>query len=356
MFRIAVLGASGFAGAELLRLCARHPHFDVVLATGSSMAGRSIECLYPSLALEYPSVDFVPYQPEVLDGCDVVFCALPHGVTQSLIGEIVTSSRVSSQVIVDLSADFRFEDPKRYQEWYGKVHQAPDLLEEFVYGLPELYREHIRGSRLIAAPGCYVTAAALALAPLVAAGDVEPSDIIVDAVSGVSGAGRTCQHHTSFCTVNENLTAYGLTRHRHTPEIEMAIAKKARLDVNDVQVLFTPHLAPINRGILATCYARSASVRSRGRAHTEHLLNVMSDAYASEPFIIVDERMPSTKSTLGSNSVHITVRADERTGRVVAVAALDNLVKGSSGQAIQCANLALGVHETAGLSTAGLYP
>lgn len=335
------------------------------------MAGQSIECLYPSLALEYPSVDFVPYQPELLDGCDVVFCALPHGVTQSLIsesltgrsliGEVVASSVVSSQVIVDLSADFRFEDPKRYQEWYGKAHQVPDLLEEFVYGLPELYREHIIGAKLIAAPGCYVTAAALALAPLVAAGDVEPSDIIVDAVSGVSGAGRTYEHHTSFCAVNENLSAYGLTRHRHTPEIEMAIAKKARLDVKDVQVLFTPHLAPINRGILATCYARSASVRSTGRthtgrAHTEHLLSVMSDAYAGEPFIVVDERMPSTKSTLGSNSVHITVRADERTGRVVAVSALDNLVKGSAGQAIQCANLALGVHETAGLSTAGLYP
>ena len=223
MFRVAIVGASGFTGAELLRICASHPDFEVVVATGGSMAGRAVAELYPSLASAYPEAKFVPYEPDIVDGCDLVFCALPHGASQAVVGGL--RGRVAH--IVDLAADFRLDDPDLYPEWYGDAHTAPELLTDFVYGLPELFRQDIRGAELIAAPGCYVTTATLALAPLVAAGAVQPTGIIVDAASGVSGAGRAPKPHTAFCAVDEDFTAYGLLRHRHTPEIEMAIAMHA---------------------------------------------------------------------------------------------------------------------------------
>ena len=344
MHKVAVIGASGFTGAELLRICAAHPELEVTVATGDSMAGRAVADLYPSLAAAYGDTQFVPYEPGVATGCDLAFCGLPHGASQSLVGEL----RDDVKHIVDLAADFRLDDPGLYPAWYGEEHTAPELLTEFVFGLPELFREAIRGAELVAAPGCYVTTATLALAPLVAAGAVEPHGIIVDAASGVSGAGRPAKPNTTFCAVDEDFTAYGLLTHRHTPEIEMAVSRHSG---TDVQVLFTPHLAPMNRGILATCYARPT-----GAVSTDEVLNLLSDAYCDEPFVVVSDRSPSTKATLGSNSVHITARADARTGWVMAIAALDNLVKGASGQAVQCANLALGIDETAGLATAGIYP
>ncbi|MCE2512897.1 MAG: N-acetyl-gamma-glutamyl-phosphate reductase [Acidimicrobiia bacterium] len=344
MHKVAVIGASGFTGAELLRICASHPQLEVTVATGDSMAGRPVADLYPSLAPAYGDTQFVPYEPGVATGCDLAFCALPHGASQSVVGEL----RDDVKHVVDLAADFRLDDPGLYPAWYGTEHTAPELLTEFVFGLPELFRGAIRGAELVAAPGCYVTTAALALAPLVAAGAVEPAGIIVDAASGVSGAGRPAKPNTTFCTVDEDFTAYGLLTHRHTPEIEMAVSRHAG---TDVQVLFTPHLAPMNRGILATCYARPTAGTSTGE-----VLNLLADAYCDEPFVVVSERSPSTKATLGSNSVHITARADDRTGWVMAIAALDNLVKGASGQAVQCANLALGIDETAGLASAGIYP
>lgn len=314
------------------------------MATGDSMAGEAVGELYPSLASAYRDAAFVPYEAGVASGCDLAFCALPHGASQALVGDL----RNEVGHIVDLAADFRLHDAGLYPAWYGDEHTAPELLDEFVFGLPELFRADIEGAELVAAPGCYVTAAALALAPLVAAGTVDPTGIVVDAASGVSGAGRPPKANTTFCAVDEDFTAYGLLNHRHTPEIEMAVALHAGIDV---QVLFTPHLAPMNRGILATCYARPA-----GPAGTDEVLAVLADAYRDEPFVVVSERSPSTKATLGSNSVHITARADERTGWVVAIAALDNLVKGASGQAVQCANLALGLDEAAGLAPTGLYP
>ena len=344
MHRVAVIGASGFTGAELLRLCASHPDLEVAVATGDSMAGMAVADLYPSLAAAYGGTEFVPYEPGIASGCDLAFCGLPHGASQALVPEL----RDDVKHVVDLAADFRLDDPGLYPAWYGAEHTAPELLDEFVFGLPELYRSHIGGAELVAAPGCYVTTASLALAPLVAAGVVEPTGIIVDAASGVSGAGRPPRANTTFCAVDEDFTAYGLLNHRHTPEIEMALSRHAG---TDVQVLFTPHLAPMNRGILATCYARPTAATS-----TDEVLGVLGDAYSDEPFVVVSERSPSTKATLGSNSVHITARADTRTGWVVAIAALDNLVKGASGQAVQCANLALGIDETAGLAPAGLYP
>ena len=344
MHKVAVIGASGFTGAELLRICASHPDLEVAVATGESMAGRAVADLYPSLAAAYGGAEFVPYEPGIASGCDLAFCGLPHGASQAVVPEL----RGDVKHVVDLAADFRLNDPGLYPAWYGAEHTAPELLDEFVFGLPELFRSHIRGAELVAAPGCYVTTASLALAPLVAAGAVESTGIIVDAASGVSGAGRPPKPNTTFCAVDEDFTAYGLLNHRHTPEIEMALSLHVG---TGVQVLFTPHLAPMNRGILATCYARPVADTS-----TEDVLGVLGDAYCDEPFVVVSERSPSTKATLGSNSVHITARADTRTGWVVAVAALDNLVKGASGQAVQCANLALGIDETAGLAPAGLYP
>ena len=341
---MAVIGASGFTGAELLRICASHPYLEVAVATGESMAGTAVADLYPSLAAAYGDAEFVPYDPGAASGCDLAFCGLPHGASQAVVPEL----RNDVKHVIDLAADFRLDDPGLYPAWYGEEHTAPELLDEFVFGLPELFRSHIRGAELVAAPGCYVTTATLALAPLVAAGAVEPHGIIVDAASGVSGAGRPPRPNTTFCAVDEDFTAYGLLTHRHTPEIEMAVSRHSGADV---QVLFTPHLAPMNRGILATCYARPT-----GTTSTSDVLGVLGDAYRDEPFVVVSERSPSTKATLGSNSVHITARADARTGWVMAIAALDNLVKGASGQAVQCANLALGIDETAGLASAGIYP
>jgi N-acetyl-gamma-glutamyl-phosphate reductase len=350
VLRVGIIGASGYTGAELLRLLAGHPHFTVAHVTGDSQAGTRVADLYPSLAPAYGGLVFEPVDVDRVAGLDLVFLCLPHGASQDLVPELAGKA----ERIVDLAADFRLKDASLYPRWYGEEHRCPELLDEFVYGLPELYRDAHRGATRIASPGCYVTTASLALAPLLHADLVEPTGIVVDAASGVSGAGRTPKHTSHFNTVDEDFTAYGLLHHRHTPEIEMALAGApawATREGRSVSVLFTPHLAPMNRGILATCYARPTAPTS-----TEALLGHYRDYYAGEPFVVVDERSPSTKATLGSNSAHLSVRYDERTGWVVALAALDNLCKGASGQAIQSANLACGLPETAGLPLVGLYP
>lgn len=335
-----MFGASGFAGAELMRLAASHPDYDVVMATASNQAGGDLADLYPSLAAAYPRLRLGEADPQAADGLDLVFLALPHGVSQGLVPEL--RKRVGT--VVDLAADFRLKDPSLYPEWYDGEHGQPALLAEAAFGLPELFREALPGATLIAAAGCYVTAAALALAPLVRAGLVEKTGVVVDAASGVSGAGRALKASTHFNAVDEDFTAYGLLRHRHTPEIEQATG---------AQVLFTPHLAPMNRGILATCYARPAPGVERA---TLDPVAVLGDFYREEPFVVVSDRSPSTKATLGSNTCHITARLDERTGWVMVLSALDNLTKGAAGQAIQCANAALGRPETTGLPTVGVYP
>jgi N-acetyl-gamma-glutamyl-phosphate reductase len=338
MKRVGIIGASGYTGAELLRLCAGHPDLDVVVATADTQAGTRVADLYPSLAGSYPDLVFASYDPAAVDGLDLVFLGLPHGTSQTIVAELW--GRIGH--VVDLAADFRLHDPDLYPQWYGEPHTAPELLSEFVYGLPEFHRDEIAGAAAVAAPGCYPTTATLALAPLVRDGLVESTGIIVDAASGVSGAGRPPKPNTTFCTVDEDFTAYGLLDHRHTPEIEQSVG---------AQVLFTPHLAPMSRGILATCYARPT-----GATSTDELLDHVRGAYRGETFVVVDERSPSTKATLGSNSAHVTVRYDERTGWVVALAALDNLVKGASGQAVQCANLMLGLDEATGLAATGVFP
>ncbi len=334
--RVAVLGASGFAGAEVLRILAGHPGMEVVVAGAESQAGVAVAELYPSLTLAYPGMVYRANHADAVDGVDVVFLALPHGASQHLVPEL--SGRVG--LIVDLAADFRLRDPQLYPAWYGEEHHCPELLAAAAYGLPELFRDQLVGARLVAAAGCYVTAAALALAPLVRAGAVERSGIIVDAASGVSGKGRAPRPDSHFNAIDEDFSAYGLLSHRHTPEIEQATG---------AQVLFTPHLAPMNRGILATCYARPT-------AAAPDPLAVLCAAYGDEPFVSVSERPPSTKATLGSNSVLITARRDPRTGWVMVLAALDNLTKGAAGQAVQCANIALGLPETTGLPMVGVYP
>jgi N-acetyl-gamma-glutamyl-phosphate reductase len=342
---VGIIGASGFTGAELLRLCSQHPEFDVRVATGDTQAGTRVADLYPSLAAGHPDLTFEKFDADRCDGLDVVFLGLPHGASQDVVPEL--AGRVGA--IVDLAADFRLQDPALYPRWYGEEHTHPELLDTFVYGLPELFRDDIVGAERVAAPGCYVTTAVLALAPLLRAGLIEPTGIVVDAASGVSGAGRPPKPTTTFCAADENLTAYGLLDHRHTPEIEQGLTTVAGAAA---QVLFTPHLAPMNRGILATCYARPA----RPGVSTDDVLDAVRTAWADEPFVVVTDGSPSTKSTLGSNSVHVTAVADARTGWVVALAALDNLVKGASGQAVQCANLMLDLPEGAGLPTVGVYP
>jgi len=341
--RTGVFGASGYAGAELLRLAAGHPNLELELATGDSQVGAKAADLYPSLAAAYPDLVFGPADPDGADGLDLVFLALPHGASQDLVPEL----RKRVGVIVDLAADFRLRDPALYPRWYGAEHRHPELLAEAAFGIPELFRDSLEGATLIAAAGCHVTAAALALAPLVHAGLIDPAGIVVDTITGVSGAGRGLKATSQFCTVDEDLTAYGLLAHRHTPEIEQAIGG---------QVLFTPHLAPLNRGILATCYARPTAAALARAGEGLDPRAVLGAAYGGEPFLVVSDRSPSTKATLGSNTAHLTARYDQRTGWVMAICALDNLVKGASGQAVQCANLALGLPETAGLPIVGVYP
>jgi N-acetyl-gamma-glutamyl-phosphate reductase len=344
MTSVGIIGGSGFTGAELLRLCAGHPHLDVAFATADTQAGTRAAELYPSLAGSYPDLVFEPFTPELAGQVDLVFLGLPHGASQQLVPDLLGTTKW----VIDLAADFRLTDPSLYPTWYGEAHAAPDLLDDFVYGLPELFRRDLHGAAAVAAPGCYPTTAALALAPLLEDGLIEPTGIVVDAASGVSGAGRPPKPNTTFCTVDEDFTAYGLLDHRHTPEIEQSLGRVAG---NEVQLLFTPHLAPMNRGILATCYARPTS-----DVDTATLLDHYRQRYADEPFVVVIDGSPSTKATLGSNAVHVTVRRDPRTGWVVAIAALDNLVKGASGQAVQCANILIGADETAGLTATGVYP
>ena len=331
--RVAILGASGFVGAELLRLCAGHPSLQPARLFGDSQAGLPLGQVHPHLALAYPELAIETFAPDKLAGIDLVFAALPHGHSQRIAPEIL----VRAIPFVDLGADFRLDNAADYETWYGEKHQAPDLLGRFVYGLPELHREAIAGADAVAAAGCYPTSAILALKPLLEL--IEPETIVVDAASGVSGAGKALKEATHFNSVDENLSAYGLLNHRHTAEMEMALGRP---------VLFTPHLAPMNRGILATCHAVA-----RGPCDP---LAALREAYAGEPFVHVSEQPPSTKWTLGSNAVHLTARYDERTGRVIALAALDNLVKGAAGQMIQCANLMLGIDETAGLPRVGVWP
>ena len=335
MIRTAILGASGYVGGELMRLIAQHPGMEVAVAFGASSAGKKLSAVHPHLALAYPDRSFAAWDPTLLVRCDLIFAALPHGETQRLAEELIAPGIP----FVDLGADFRLDSAEEFQLWYGELHSRPELLARFTYGLPEFHRDEIKSARLVAAPGCYPTAASLALKPLVDAGAIESRGIIVDAASGVSGAGRSPNAGTHFCAVDGSFRAYGLTDHRHTAEMELTTGGS---------VLFTPHLMAASRGILATCYARAAGDCDP--------LSILRDAYAGEPFVHVGETPPETKWATGSNAAFLSARYDRRTGTVIALAAIDNLGKGAAGQMIQCANLMLGLDEAAGLSAVGVYP
>jgi len=335
MIRAAILGASGYVGGELMRLIAGHPAIEVGIAFAASNAGQPVATVHPHLALAYPNASFVGWNPALLKDCDLILAALPHGETQRLADELLAPGIP----LVDLGADFRLNSAAEFERWYGEPHARPDLLASFTYGLPEFHRDAIRGAKRIAAPGCYPTAASLALKPLVEAGAIESQGIIVDAASGVSGAGRAANAGTHFCSVDGSYRAYGLLKHRHTAEMQL---------MTGAEVLFTPHLMAASRGILATCYARATG--------SGDPLTILRDAFAGERFLHVGETPPETKWATGSNAAFLSARYDERTNMIVALAAIDNLGKGAAGQMIQCANLMLGLDEGAGLSTMGVYP
>ena len=334
MIRTAILGASGYVGGELLRLIALHPELRATRSFGESKAGRPIAETHPHLAAVHQG-EFEKFGGGSLDDVDLVFAALPHGHSQRIAPEILGRGIP----FVDLGADFRLNDAGTYERWYSHPHEAPELLGSFIYGIPELNRAAIRGAKAVAAAGCYATAAILALKPLVESELVTPNSIVVDAASGVSGAGREAKESTGFSTVDGSFAAYGLLNHRHTAEMEMALG---------ATVLFTPHLVPMTRGILATCYGEAAG--------NGNPLEALKAAYANEAFVHVTDAAPATKWVAGSNGVQVTARRDERTGRVLALSAIDNLGKGAAGQMIQCANLMLGLDESAGLTPIGVYP
>ena len=348
MFSVGIIGASGYTGAELLRICSKHPNFEIKTAVASSQAGTAISDVHSHLSSEFPAMLFESKDSAPLNECEVIFTGLPHGASQKIIPELLETA----ELIVDLGADFRLKNAEIYQEWYGEEHSVPQLLDSASYGLPELFRDGLENTSLVAAPGCYPTAASLALAPFIRAGVIESEEIIVDAASGVSGAGKTPQPSSLFCAVDENFAAYGLLSHRHTPEIEQTLSTGANGDsMGNASVLFTPHLAPMNRGILATCYARV-----KGELNTDQALQILAETYSDMPFIVVNDKSPSTKSTFGSNAAHLTARVDPRTGLLVVLCAIDNLGKGASGQAVQCANIVLGLDESDGLSAIGISP
>ena len=338
--RVGIIGASGYTGMELLRLIAQHPELELAYATGDTQAGTLASTLYPALAAVYPDLVFAEFDPAACEGLDAVFLGLPHEAALDYAPQLVGNVGV----VVDLSAAYRLKDASLYPTWYGFEHTQPDLLAQAVFGLPELYRAALKGASLIATPGCHVTAAIMALRPLVAAGLIEPAGVIVNSLTGISGAGRGLKHGSLFCTVDENVEAYGLLDHRHTPEMEQEVG---------AQILFTPHLVPMNRGILATCYAKPAAGAKRS---TASLLSAQARFFDGEPFVVVRKESPTTKACLGTNSAHITARYDERTDTVIAICAIDNLAKGASGGALQAMNVALSLDETAGLTKVGLYP
>jgi len=346
MRRVAIAGASGYTGVELLRFLVQHPAVQVVALTADTHANQPISQVFPNLN-GFVDLTCAPLDPAALAReAEFVFLALPHKASMTVGAELVERGAR----VLDLSADFRLKDPAAYSTWYGFEHTAPALLSKAVYGLPELHREAIAAARLVAVPGCYPTSTILGLAPLLAKGLVDVETIVVDSISGVSGAGRKPELPTHYSEVNESLKAYGVAKHRHTPEIEQELSGVAG---RPVMVTFTPHLAPLTRGILTTITARLIRPQA-----TAGLLAVYREFYREQPFVrVLDEgRLPETKHVLHSNLCDIGVVSDARTGRVIMVSAIDNLAKGASGQAVQCFNLMAGLDERTGLWIPGLFP
>ncbi len=335
MIRVAVMGATGYSALELLKLLVHHPRAQVVAATTRQLDRPPLGEVHPALdgRLDLVCENLTP--DEVAERAEVVFCCLPHGVTT----EVVPPLLAGGAKVIDLSADYRLKSPEAYLQAYGKPHEDLPGLGEAVYGLPEVYRAAIRETRLVANPGCYPTSAILPLAPLLTGGWIEPGDIIIDSKSGLSGAGRTPQQRTLFVECNENVVAYNVGIHRHEPEIEQVLSDVAECPVD---VLFAPHLVPMDRGIHSTIYAKPARAASESE-----LLAVLAEHYADEPFVRISARLPGTKQTAHTNFCDISVRVVG--GRVVLTSCEDNLIKGAAGQAVQNLNILFGWPETLGL-------
>jgi N-acetyl-gamma-glutamyl-phosphate reductase len=342
--RIGVIGASGYTGADLIRLAVRHPAIEIRVLTANTHAGKAAHEVFPHLSsLGLPSL--IKYEEADWSGIDAVFCGLPHATSQEIIRDLPRHLKV-----IDMSADFRLRDAALYERWYGTPHKALELQKEAVYGLSEHNREQIRKSRLIACPGCYPTAVLLMLLPLVLQGLIDASDIVIDAKSGASGAGRSLKQNLLFSEAGEGLSPYGVASHRHAPEMEQEISKAAG---RQVIINFTPHLIPMSRGELCTTYARLAN-----GASAEACIRSLAETYKDEPFVHLAPKgvTPSTQFVRGSNNVMLAVYADRVPGRVILISTLDNLVKGSAGQAIQNFNLMFDLPEVSGLEQVALFP
>lgn len=345
MFKVGIIG-DGYTAAELVRIIAGHEQLEVAMVTSTENIGQSMAQIYPHLR-NFTEVVCSATDVETLkQKCDAVFMALPHGLSVPLVQEL-SGAGVRC---VDLGADFRLKDSRIYEQYYEIVHPAPEMLAAAVYGIPELYREEIRGAQIVANPGCFPTSAIVPLAPLLEAGVIESQGIVVDSKSGVSGAGKALKASSHFCEVNEGIKAYGVGTHRHGPEIAQELSLAAG---EAVGMIFTPHLVPMNRGILSTCYCRL-----RPGARANQIREVLEDKYRAEYFvdILPEGIFPHTKWVYGSNLVQIGIYAEQGSGNVIVVSALDNLCKGASGQAVQNLNLMLGLEETQGLRFAGVHP
>src|SRR5215468_731914 len=346
--KIGVLGASGYTGAELLRLLLRHPGVEIALLTGERRAGQHMRQVFPQFSPcalpKLLAIDAVDWKAQALD---LAFCALPHATTQTVIKDLLASA--PNTKVIDLSADFRLSDTAAYAHWYGHEHHAPELQKEAVYGLTEIYRHKIKTARLVANPGCYTSCAELPLIPLLGAKAIDPDEIVIDAKSGMTGAGRGAKEEMLFSEVSEGFHAYGVGHHRHMAELDQEFSRAAG---RKVIVSFTPHLVPMNRGILSTIYVRGL------KTSAADLHAILSKSYAGEPFVHVLPfgEMPQTRHVRGSNMTFLGVTNDRVEGRAIIGSALDNLVKGASGQAVQNMNLMLGFPETLGLEQVALFP
>lgn len=346
MLRIAIVGGSGYTGVELLRLLKGHPEANVQSVTSRKLAGKAVADVFPSLYSLYEGLVFMePDTRRLAEDADIVFTAVPHKAAMAIAPELLDAGLK----VIDLSADFRLHDQKTYEAWY-EPHSAPGLLSQAVYGLAEIYSEEIAAARFVANPGCYPTSVLLPLIPLIRAGFVSHDDIVIDSKSGASGAGRTPSAGTIFCEVNEAFKAYKIGEHRHTPEIEQELSLAAG---KDIIIDFTPHLVPMSRGILTTIYARPARAAS-----TAELLETLRIFYQGSPFVRILPQgvFPNVSSVRGGNFCDIGLVLSERTNRLIIVSAIDNLIKGASGQAIQNMNIMYGMPETTGLSMAPLFP
>lgn len=347
--KIGILGASGYTGAEAVRLLLRHPRVEIALLTADRRAGQEMRNVFPQFSpYSLPalvSLDGLDFRAA---GLDLVFCALPHGTTQTVIKRIL--AEVPAMKIVDISADFRLHDLEAYARWYGHPHQAPDLQKQAVYGLTEIYRREIKRAQLVANPGCYTSCAQLPLTPLLKAKAIETGEIVIDAKSGMTGAGRAAKESMLFSEVSEGFHAYGVGHHRHMAELDQEFSLAAG---REVIVSFTPHLVPMNRGILSTIY-----VRGRRGKTPEELHAILSKFYEKADFVHVLPfgETPQTRHVRGSNMTFIGVAKDRIPGRAIIISALDNLTKGASGQAVQNMNLMLGFPETMGLEQVALFP